>query len=120
MRKNFTLIELLVVIAIIAILAAMLLPALNKARAKARQVSCTSNFKQVAGAMSFYGDEFDECIPLAYDKSNGSKAWHFPVFSYIETLTINKIHSNVSKRHYRQRWNSSPVIKESLLQNNFI
>ena len=83
MKKNFTLIELLVVIAIIAILAAMLLPALNKARAKARQVSCTSNFKQVAGAMSFYGDEFNECIPLAYDRSNGSKAWHFPIFSYI-------------------------------------
>ncbi len=56
-KKHFTLIELLVVIAIIAILAAMLLPALAKARAKARSISCLSNFKQVTLAMAIYADE---------------------------------------------------------------
>ena len=66
-RNNFTLIELLVVIAIIAILAAILLPALNSARARGRAASCISNLKQLASATELYADGNDGWMMVKHD-----------------------------------------------------
>ena len=97
MKKHFTLIELLVVIAIIAILAAILLPALNSARARGRQASCVSNLKTHGNLISLYADAYDQWMPSYTDcgkepaKTSMDKpvVWSDPTSAFVALLLPN-------------------------------
>jgi len=95
--RGFTLIELLVVIAIIAILAAMLLPALGRAREKARQNVCRSNLVQLGRAVAMYAGDHDErLVPF----SDCYTAWNWHTTSGVADQKANFWHSILQRLQY--------------------
>lgn len=83
-KRAFTLIELLVVICIIAILAAMLLPALQSARESASTATCVNNLKQMSGAVSMYATSFNDFIPALTSPQTGSSCgWEYALIDAI-------------------------------------
>lgn len=84
MAGRFTLIELLIVIAIIAILAALLLPALNQARERAKTISCVNQQKQIASAFLQYAQNNKDFMPFAMaDGANGWRVWWQCISGYL-------------------------------------
>jgi len=88
LRKHsaFTLIELLVVIAIIAILAAILFPVFAKAREKAREITCTSNEKQIGLGILQYVQDYDETWPAGWD--GYGTGWATQIFPYVKSSRV--------------------------------
>jgi len=89
MRKRFfTLIELLIAIAIIAILAAMLLPALGKAMMTARKAHCINNLKQLGTVLESYAGDNQDWYPMYYTATGGNGTGYYATTTMCRVLTL--------------------------------
>ena len=103
-RRPFTLIELLVVIAIIAILAGMLLPALNKARESGRSASCMNNLKSITGTALLYAGDNHDFMPPASGNAGDGSTWVCPREPWISSDFVHCFWVYTTSRYAGEQW----------------
>ena len=126
--QTFTLIELLVVIAIIAILAGMLLPALNKAKQSAMSSKCIGNLKQVSTTVRLYSDDFNEYIPANIINPANFASDVYKAQGYLKNLNVfvcpaftpNKYYSDQAASTYGTAGHEHPISTKKFFRSLYI
>ncbi len=121
-QKNFTLIELLVVIAIIAILAAILLPALQSSRERGRSASCINNLRQIGALFSTYSDTFDDIVPPYEWKRPAGSTGSGSTIHWLDATDswfVQQFNPKATSTNYPQVLTCASVVKTNLSWKQF-
>ena len=108
-KQTFTLVELLVVIGIIVILAALLLPAINGAMAKAEETNCLNNMGQIGKAFAMYSADYGNNIMASGDGSTASASWLAHAYGYLKTNEVFECNADSNARSFSTTYDGETI-----------